>query len=82
MHSKETAGGLCSTPGCIRAVEIRCDACNQRSHRAAERAGFRLEAELRWDDRAYDGSLSDTAIYVPLAEDFPFDSVSQGAFVS
>jgi RimJ/RimL family protein N-acetyltransferase len=51
-------------------VEIRCDSRNQRSRRVAERAGFRLEAELRWDDRANDGSLRDTLVYVLLAEDF------------
>lgn len=51
-------------------VEIRCDSRNQRSRRVAERAGFRQEAELRWDDRANDGSLRDTILYVLLAEDF------------
>ena len=62
-------------------VEIRCDARNQRSRRVAERAGFRLEAELRWDDRANDGSLRDTTVYVLLAEHFQPDTVSQSAFV-
>ena len=51
-------------------VEIRCDSRNHRSRRVAERAGFRQEAELRWDDRANDGSLRDTIVYVLLAEDF------------
>lgn len=51
-------------------VEIRCDSRNQRSRRVAERAGFRLEAELQYDDRANDGSLRDTLIYALLAEDF------------
>ena len=51
-------------------VEIRCDSRNQRSRKVAERAGFRLEARLRWDDRANDGSLRDTLVYVLLAEDF------------
>ena len=51
-------------------VEMRCDSRNQRSRRVAERAGFRLEAELRCDDRANDGSLRDTIVYVLLAEDF------------
>ena len=51
-------------------VEIRCDARNQRSLRVAERAGYRLEAELRCDDRANDGSLRDTLIYALLADDF------------
>jgi RimJ/RimL family protein N-acetyltransferase len=44
-------------------VEIRCDSRNQRSRRVAERAGFRLEAQLRADDRANNGSLRDTVIY-------------------
>ena len=65
-----------------RRVEIRCDARNQCSRRVAKRTGFRLEAELRCDDRANDGSLRDTTIRVLPAEDFQFDSVSQGAFVS
>lgn len=51
-------------------VEIRCDSRNQRSRRVAERAGYRLEAELQHDDRANDGSLRDTLIYALLAEDF------------
>jgi len=51
-------------------VEIRCDSRNQRSRRVAELAGYRLEAELRCDDRANDGSLRDTTVYVLLAEDF------------
>ncbi len=63
-------------------IEIRCDARNHRSRRVAERAGFRLEAELRCDDRANDGSLRDTTIYVLLAEGFRLNSVPHGAFVS
>ncbi len=51
-------------------VEIRCDSRNRRSRRVAELAGYRLEAELRCDDRANDGSLRDTTVYVLLAEDF------------
>ena len=49
-------------------IEIRCDARNQRSRRVAERAGFRLEAVLRNDDRANDGSLRDTLVYVRLRQ--------------
>ncbi len=52
-------------------VEIRCDSRNQRSRRVAELAGYRLEAELRSDDRANDGSLRDTVVYVLLPEEFP-----------
>lgn len=47
-------------------VEIRCDARNERSRRVAERAGYRLEAVLRSDDRANDGSLRDTLVFVRL----------------
>lgn len=47
-------------------VEIRCDSRNLRSARVAERAGFRLEASLRSDDRATDGSLRDTLVYACL----------------
>jgi len=47
-------------------VEIRCDSRNQRSRRVAELAGYRLEAQLRADDRANDGSLRDTVVYVLL----------------
>jgi len=49
-------------------VEIRCDARNHRSRRVAELAGFRCEAELRADDRANDGTLRDTVVYVMLSE--------------
>jgi RimJ/RimL family protein N-acetyltransferase len=51
-------------------LEIRCDSRNYRSRRVAELAGFHLEAELRCDARANDGSLRDTTVYVLLAEDF------------
>jgi len=51
-------------------VEIRCDSRNQRSRRVAELAAFHLEAELRCDARANDGSLRNTTVYVLLADDF------------
>jgi RimJ/RimL family protein N-acetyltransferase len=51
-------------------VEIRCDSRNHRSRRVAELAAFRLEATLRCDARANDGSLRDTTVYALLAEDF------------
>ena len=59
-------------------VEIRCDSRNHRSRRVARRSGFRQEAELRWDDRANDGSLRDTIVYVLLAEDFHTAQYSPG----
>jgi RimJ/RimL family protein N-acetyltransferase len=61
-------------------VEIRCDSRNQRSRRVAERAGYRLEALLRCDDRANDDSIRDTTIYALLAEGFhPEDQGSNAA---
>lgn len=51
-------------------VEIRCDARNLRSRRVAELAGYRLEAEIRSDDRANDGTLRDTVIYALLSDEF------------
>lgn len=47
-------------------LEIRCDARNTRSLRVAERAGFTLEATLKHERRANDGSLSDTLVYARL----------------
>ena len=55
-------------------LEIRCDSRNEKSAKVAERAGYRLEATLRSDDRANDGSLRDTLIYVMLAGDYSSDS--------
>lgn len=52
-------------------IEIRCDSRNARSRRVAERAGYRLEAVLRSDDRANDGSLRDTAVYALLRAETP-----------
>jgi RimJ/RimL family protein N-acetyltransferase len=63
-----TAAAFCDMAA-VR-VEIRCDSRNRRSRRVAERAGYRLEAELRCDDRANDESLRDTIVYAFLAEDF------------
>ena len=51
-------------------VEIRCDPRNIRSRRVAELAGYRLEAELRADERANDGSLRNTVVYIQLAHEF------------
>lgn len=44
-------------------VEIRMSDRNQRSWRAAERAGFTLEGILRNDLRHLDGTLRDTRVY-------------------
>jgi len=55
-------------------VEIRCDSRNKKSAKVAERAGYRLEATLRSEDRANDGGLRDTLIYVMLADDYSLHS--------
>ncbi len=44
-------------------IEIRCDSCNERSWRVAERAGFSLDGILHNDVRDVDGVLTDTRIY-------------------
>jgi len=51
-------------------MEIRCDARNSRSRRVAERAGYRLEAQIRHDSRAPDGTLRDTLIYALLPDEY------------
>ena len=52
-----------------RRVEIRCDSRNLPSARVAERAGFRLEGELRNNEVATDTGLRDTLIYAMIPED-------------
>lgn len=54
--------------GMVR-VEIRCDARNIRSAAVAERAGYTLEARLRQQRRAPDGTLGDTLIYASVREE-------------
>src|SRR5215210_5218903 len=44
-------------------VEIRCDSSNLASVRVAERAGFRLEGELRNNEVGTDRRLANTLIY-------------------
>ena len=51
-----------------RRVEIRCDSRNLPSARVAERAGFRLEGELRNNEVATDRGLRDTLIYAMIQE--------------
>jgi RimJ/RimL family protein N-acetyltransferase len=51
-------------------IEIRCDARNSRSRRVAERAGYRLEAELKNDIRAPDGLLRNTLIYALFPDEY------------
>jgi RimJ/RimL family protein N-acetyltransferase len=48
-------------------IEILCDVRNRRSAAVAERCGYQLEAHLRKDSRAPDGSIRDTLVYARLA---------------
>jgi len=50
-------------------LEIRCDERNQRSAAVARRAGFTLEARLRCESRAPDGTLRNTLIFARLRDD-------------
>jgi RimJ/RimL family protein N-acetyltransferase len=52
-----------------RRVEIRCDSLNRRSARVAERAGFRLEGELRNAQLIPDGGLRDTLVFSIIPEE-------------
>lgn len=47
-------------------IEIRMDERNERSWRVAERAGYTLEARLRNERRALDGTLTDGRIYARI----------------
>jgi RimJ/RimL family protein N-acetyltransferase len=51
-------------------IEIRCDSRNQRSYRIAERTGFQLEAKLKNEQRAPDGILRTTLIYVIFPDEY------------
>ena len=50
-------------------VEIRCDPLNRPSARVAERAGFRLEGELRNDALGTDGTLRNTLVFSAIPSD-------------
>jgi RimJ/RimL family protein N-acetyltransferase len=52
-----------------RRVEIRCDSLNRRSARVAERAGFRLEGELRNAEIDADGEPRNTLVFSMLPEE-------------
>ncbi|CAN5567151.1 GNAT family N-acetyltransferase [soil metagenome] len=47
-------------------VEIKCDSTNAKSLRVAERCGFRLEGELRNNEKSPSGELRDTLVYSML----------------
>jgi RimJ/RimL family protein N-acetyltransferase len=55
---------------CI-AVEFRTHFLNQRSRRAIERLGAKLDGILRQHQRAADGSLRDTCVYSIIASEWP-----------
>ncbi len=50
-------------------MEIRCDSRNERSAAVARRAGYTLEAKLKWEGRDNDGGLRDTLIFCKLRDD-------------
>jgi RimJ/RimL family protein N-acetyltransferase len=52
-----------------RRLEIRCDSCNLPSARVAERAGFRLEGELRNSGLDTSGNLRNTLVYTKIPEE-------------
>jgi RimJ/RimL family protein N-acetyltransferase len=53
-----------------RRMEIRCDSRNTRSRRVAERAGYRLEGELRNADVANDGTLRHELLFSLTPEEY------------
>ena len=53
-----------------RRVEIRCDSRNLPSARVAERAGFRLEGELRNNELDTGGHPRDTLVYSMIPEEY------------
>jgi len=55
----------------VRVVRIQTDARNQRSRRAIERLGHRLDGVIRAERPAADGGVRDTALYSMLAVEWP-----------
>ena len=51
-------------------IDIQCDSRNEKSRRVAERCGYRLVAELKYDDIATDGSLRDTLLFSLTREEY------------
>lgn len=51
-------------------IEIRCDPRNARSRHVAERAGYKLEAELRHEQVGPDGALRNTLIYALFPDEY------------
>ncbi|MDI6747701.1 MAG: GNAT family protein [Rhodocyclaceae bacterium] len=61
---------------CTIAVEFRTRIENQRSRRAIEKLGAKLDGSLRHHQILRDGSLRDTAAYSIISSDWP--SISKG----
>jgi N-acetyltransferase len=55
----------------VRVVRLQTDARNQRSRRAIERLGCRLDGIIRVDRPATDGSVRDSAVYSLLEAEWP-----------
>ena len=55
----------------VRVVRLQTDARNDRSRRAIERLGCRLDGILRVDRPATDGSVRDSAVYSMVADEWP-----------
>ena len=52
-----------------RRVEIRCDSVNERSVRVAQRAGYRLEGELRNAEVGADGGPRNVLVFSTIPKD-------------
>jgi RimJ/RimL family protein N-acetyltransferase len=52
-----------------RRLEIRCDSQNRRSVKVAERAGYRLEGELRNAEVGADGEIRNVLVFSMLPEE-------------
>ncbi len=50
-------------------VKIQCESRNRRRARVAERAGFRLEGELRNSGLDTSGNLRNTLVYTKIPEE-------------
>jgi N-acetyltransferase len=55
----------------VRVVRLQTDARNQRSRRAIERLGCRLDGIIRSDRPGADGAVRDTATFSMLADEWP-----------
>lgn len=53
-----------------RCITIHCEACNTRSRRVAERAGFHLDGELRYANLGSDGTPRNMLCFSLLADEY------------